>query len=126
MKPGFSKRASLWRPATYRGADKALASIGADQLSTEQHATYILATARRAELARDYADAATKLEAAATAAAAAHSGALIMNIQLERVQLALAQGNSALAVKQFMTLRKQTTKSAKYRCAWRGWNSNWP
>jgi tetratricopeptide (TPR) repeat protein len=91
-------------------ADKALGNIAVDALSTEQRAVYLLATARRAALARDYAATASKLDAAAAAAASAHSGALGMSVQLERTHLALAQGNVASAKKQLATLRKQTTQ----------------
>ncbi len=96
--------------ADMAAADKALSAIAVDKLSTEQNAAYLFAGAQRSALARDYADANVKLEAAATAATAAHSGTLGTGIQLERTRLALAQGNLVAATKQLVLLRKQTTQ----------------
>ncbi len=100
--------------------DRILGTISLQQLNTEQRANYLFATARRAALTRDFADAATKLDAAAAAAAAAHSGSLGTYIQLERIRLALAEGNIALAARQLATLRKQTTQLGEIpvRLAW--------
>ncbi|MDR3388308.1 MAG: protein kinase [Rudaea sp.] len=101
-------------------ADKALGSISLEKLSAEQRAAYLFATARRALLARNYAEAAAKLDTATAAASAAHSGSLGVNIQLERVRLALAGNNSALADKLLAALRKQTTQLGEIplRLAW--------
>ncbi len=91
-------------------ADKAFAGIAAERLSAEQNAAYLFATARRAMLAGSYADVAVKLDAAAAAAEAAHSGSLGMHIQLERIRLALAEGNPVSAGKLLATARRQTTQ----------------
>ena len=90
--------------------DKASSAITIDALSAEQHATYLLTTAQRAVLARYYADANVKLDAAAAAASTAHSGTLGMSIALERTHLALAQSNLVSARKQLAVLRRQTTQ----------------
>jgi Tfp pilus assembly protein PilF len=96
--------------ADIAAADKALATIPTDGLSNEQNAAYLFAVARRNALARDYAGANVKLDAAAGAASTAHSGSLGMSIELERTHLALAQGNLVSAKRQLATLRKQTTQ----------------
>jgi len=96
--------------ADVMGVDKALGGISVDRLSTEQRAAYLLVTARRAALVKDYSEAITKLDAAAAAASAAHSGTLAMSIQLERTRLTLAKGDLSSARKQLATLRKQTTQ----------------
>jgi eukaryotic-like serine/threonine-protein kinase len=101
-------------------ADKALSGIPLERLGAEQRAGYQFAMARRDALAGNYADAAVKLDVAAAAAAAAHSGSLGMHIQLERIREALIEGNSAAAGELLATLRKQTTQLGEIpvRLAW--------
>ena len=75
--------------------DAALAAIDFAQINDEQRAMFLLATAQRAQAAADYAKAKAKLDEAATAATQAHSGKVGLEVQLQRVRLALAQGDVA-------------------------------
>ena len=92
------------------GVDAALHALPSGRLSTEQRAASLLAGARRALLRREFDAAATQLEAAARAAAEAHSGALAIEIALEQVRRALALGDAGAAQRQLAPLRQQSTQ----------------
>ncbi len=91
-------------------ADKALAAIDPKRLNREQTAEFLLATAQRVGLANELAKELIQLNAAADAATQAHSGALTIRVDLERVRAALASGETAHAVKLLSEVSKQTTR----------------
>ncbi|MFI4969248.1 MAG: protein kinase [Lysobacterales bacterium] len=92
------------------GIDAALAAIPYDKINDDQRAIFLLAGARRAELSGDRPAARAKLDAAATAAAAAHSGKVALEIRLQRIRLALADGNAAAATKELQAIHTDDTQ----------------
>jgi tetratricopeptide (TPR) repeat protein len=74
--------------------DAALATIDVAQINDEQRAMYLLAAAQRAQAGAASAGAKNRLAEAATAAAQAHSGKVALEVQLQRVRLALVQGDA--------------------------------
>jgi hypothetical protein len=89
-------------------ADEAMRAIALDHLSSEQHAAFLLAGARRAAIAGDHAAVADKLDAAAKVANDMHS-AVGVQIQLERVRLALADADLAHTEKLLAAVRAEST-----------------
>jgi len=89
-------------------ANKMLSSIAVSQLSTEQHAAYLLAAARCAIASGQQSLAAEKLDAAAKTAGDPHS-AIGVQIQLERVRHALARGDLARSRKLLAEVRGEST-----------------
>jgi tetratricopeptide (TPR) repeat protein len=77
--------------------DRILQSIPQQELGPEQRATFHLASAQRAAMAGDLPHARDELQAATSAAAEAHSGAIEMRIQLQRVRLAVAAKDHSAA-----------------------------
>jgi tetratricopeptide (TPR) repeat protein len=107
-------RLQLARSALASGSladvDRSLAAIDAGELGDEQRAAFLLLGARRARLAGDAKLAQTKLDESAQAAAQAHSGALDMQIRLERVRSALASGDRAAATLLLKALAAETNR----------------
>ncbi|HEY0178743.1 MAG TPA: tetratricopeptide repeat protein, partial [Dokdonella sp.] len=94
-------------------ADRARAALDAIDrlpLGAEQRAGSELARIELAASERRYRDATNALDAAAKTAAEAHSGALDMQIRLERVRLALATGDRAEAAKQLRSIGQETSR----------------
>ena len=90
--------------------DEALAAIPSDaEISGEQRAAFLLASARRAYLGGDRTAGASKLEAATKVAADSHLGVLDFRIRLERVRQALAVGETQQANALLTALRGETT-----------------
>jgi tetratricopeptide (TPR) repeat protein len=87
------------------GIDAALAAIPYDRINSDQRAIFLLVAARRAGLAGDRVLARSKLDAAAAAAAEAHSGKVGLEIRLQRVRVMLAEGNTAAAAKELQAIR---------------------
>ncbi|MET0232226.1 MAG: tetratricopeptide repeat protein, partial [Rhodanobacteraceae bacterium] len=90
--------------------DRALEAIPSDaDISGEQRAGLLLASARRAYLGGDAAAGAAKLAEAATTAADAHAGVLAFRIGIERARRALQAGQTAQASAELAALHKETT-----------------
>ncbi|MEO7326236.1 MAG: tetratricopeptide repeat protein [Dokdonella sp.] len=90
--------------------DKAFGSIQADQLGKEQQAALLLARAQRVQLDGDYKNALALLDQAAKSSATAHSGALDMQVRIERVQLLLASGDRAGASRFLKMFAEETSR----------------
>jgi tetratricopeptide (TPR) repeat protein len=75
------------------GADASLAAIEFAKINDEQRAMFLLAAAQRAQAGGDYALAGAKLDQGEKAATAAHSGKVALEIRIQRVRLALVDGN---------------------------------
>jgi tetratricopeptide (TPR) repeat protein len=91
-------------------AGRLLAAIDRQHMNAEQNVEFLLASARAAALGSEYKGAAALLDNAAEAAGKAHSGALTMQIELERVRLALRTNDNARAGKLLIEMRKQNTR----------------
>jgi tetratricopeptide (TPR) repeat protein len=91
------------------GVDAALATVDIAQINSEQRAMFLLAEAQRAQAGGDYALATTKLEEATRAATQAHSGKVGLEIQLQRVRLALVDGNRPRVPKLLDAIRADAT-----------------
>ncbi len=101
-------------------ADAALAAIHADRVNSEQRGGYLLVAARRALLADDVAAARAKLDEAAKAADASHSGTLDFRIKLEQTRTALASGDRTTAAALLAALGTRTTQLGQvpFRLEW--------
>jgi Flp pilus assembly protein TadD/predicted Ser/Thr protein kinase len=91
------------------GVDAILSAMPFAELNSEQRAMFLLAAARRAQADSNYALANSKLDEAAKAAAEAHSGKVGLEIQLQRVRLALAEGKPARIAKLLEAIRSDAT-----------------
>ncbi|MEP6483259.1 MAG: protein kinase [Rudaea sp.] len=92
------------------GASAALARIDQKQLSVEQSAEFHIAEARQAGLDGDRKSQIADLDAAADSAERAHSGALKTRVDLERIELALADADMATAGKLVAQVREQSQR----------------
>ncbi len=79
------------------GSKKLLDAIDTKQLNAEQKAEFAIAQAQQFALIDARKDESAKLDEAAKAADAAHSGALGMRVEFERVRLSLSEGDKKAA-----------------------------
>lgn len=91
-------------------ARSGLGAIDPKRLNDEQTAEFQLALAAESALAGDMRGRAARLDAAAKAAARAHSGTLSTRIDLARIHLALANGQIASASAEIGQIRQLTTR----------------
>jgi eukaryotic-like serine/threonine-protein kinase len=91
-------------------AGKLLAAIDRQHLNQEQLAEFQLASAQQAALSGNRKLQAAQLDAAAEAAGKAHSGALAIRIDMQRVQLAMTTHDDVRATKLLTEVRKQNTR----------------
>jgi tetratricopeptide (TPR) repeat protein len=91
------------------GADASLAAIEFAKINDEQRAMFLLAAAQRAQAGGDYALAGAKLDQGEKAATAAHSGKVALEIRIQRVRLALVDGNRTRVPKLLDAIRGDAT-----------------
>jgi tetratricopeptide (TPR) repeat protein len=90
-------------------ADAALSAVPAEDISNEQRAIFLLASARSAYLANDRVAGAAKLQEAEKVASDAHAGVVAFRVMLEKSRQQLAAGDTANALKTLAALRADTT-----------------
>jgi Flp pilus assembly protein TadD len=92
------------------GSKKRLDAIDAKQLNAEQKAEFAIAEAQQFELAGARQEQSAELDEAAKAAGTAHSGALGLRVDFERVRLALSGGDKKTAADLLAHIRDQTLR----------------
>jgi eukaryotic-like serine/threonine-protein kinase len=92
------------------GSKKSLDAIDASQLNAEQKAEFAIAQAQLFALSDGREQEAAKLDEAAKAADAAHSGTLGLRVNFERIRLALASGDKKSAADVMSRIRDQTLR----------------